>query len=59
MEESIYHHAGSSNSPRIVLFAHDVVGAAIADFVLREYHDDIVAVVLAEAVGPVVEVLDR
>ena len=59
MDSSIHHDPGSGNDPRIVLFAHDVVGAAIADFVLREYRDDIVAVVLAEASSPVADVLDR
>jgi methionyl-tRNA formyltransferase len=59
MDSLADHNPDTGNNPRIVLFAHDVVGAAIADFVLREYRDDIVAVVLAEAVGPVTEVLDR
>lgn len=55
----MHHSPGSADTPRVILFAHDVVGAAIADFVLREYRDDIVAVVLAEAAGSVAEVLDR
>lgn len=59
MDESSYHSPSFGGSPRIILFAHDVVGAAITDFLLREYPNDIVAVVLAETVGPVVEVLDR
>ena len=59
MDTSIYHSPSSGDIPRIILFAHDFVGAAIADFVLSEYPNDILAVVLAEAAGPVAEVLDR
>jgi len=45
--------------PRMVLFAHDVVGAAIADLLLRDYRADVAAVVLADTSGPVVDALDR